>query len=85
MAIDDIKLILNKLYTTFNIIESPEISFEINPDDGNLEYLHKLKDSGINRLSIGIQSFKDPLLKFLNRRHNAKQSINSIIDAQTAG
>ena len=85
IPIDEIKIILNQLYTTFNIIERPEITFEINPDDVNLDYLHRLRNSGINRLSIGIQSFKDPILKFLNRRHNATQSVNSIIDAQTVG
>ena len=85
ISIKNIELILNQLYTTFNISEEPEITFEINPDDVYFEYLHKLKSIGINRLSIGIQSFNDKILNFLNRRHNLKQSIHSIIHAQKLG
>lgn len=79
-----IELILNVLYKTFNISEKTEITFEINPDDVDLKYLETLRSIGVNRLSIGIQSFNDYVLKFLNRRHNAKQSINSIKNAQAA-
>lgn len=85
IPIKNIELILNKLYSTFDIIKDPEITFELNPDDSDLKYLEQLKNYGINRLSIGIQSFNDSILKFLNRRHSAKQSAKSIINAQKVG
>jgi len=85
VSIRHIELILKKLTEIFIISEAAEITFELNPDDVDCGYYLKLKNIGINRLSIGIQSFNDDVLKFLNRRHNAKQAINSIKDAQFSG
>ncbi|NPA36489.1 MAG: radical SAM family heme chaperone HemW [Chlorobi bacterium] len=62
-----------------------EITFELNPDDGNLLYLEKLRKSGINRLSIGIQSFDDKILSVLNRRHNSAQAKSVVENARKAG
>ena len=55
-------------------IENAEITLEANPDDLKKEYLKEIKDAGINRLSIGIQSFFDEDLKWMNRSHDAKQA-----------
>jgi len=85
VSIRHIELILSKLSEVFNLSEKAEISFEVNPDDVDCAYYLQLKNIGINRLSIGIQSFNDDILKFLNRRHDAKQAINSIKDAQFSG
>ena len=62
-----------------------EITFELNPDDGSLEYLSALRKTGVNRLSIGIQSFDEGLLKVLNRRHNAVQAKQVVSNARQAG
>lgn len=62
-----------------------EVTFEANPDDLSKEYLVALRSAGINRLSIGIQSFNDEALKFMNRRHDAAQAIRSIELAREAG
>lgn len=62
-----------------------EITMEVNPGDASLEYLQTLHNLGINRLNIGIQSFDDELLKFLGRRHTAKQAAAVINDARLAG
>ena len=62
-----------------------EITLEANPGDLNLEKLTALKRLGINRLSIGIQSFNDAELRLIGRRHNAAQAIQAVNDAQTAG
>jgi len=75
-------LIISKIKNKNNL---KEITFELNPDDGFPGYLDKLKETGINRLSIGIQSFDERLLKLLNRRHNAEQAKNVVINAGKAG
>ncbi|MBN2681977.1 MAG: radical SAM family heme chaperone HemW [Bacteroidales bacterium] len=80
-----IKEILEKLSSSFNIDKNAEISLEANPDDLEIEYLNSLLNLGINRLSIGIQSFSDDLLKFMGRRHNSAQAIQSVKNAQSVG
>lgn len=74
----------------FNISSSSEITTELNPDGINSEglsfdYLRALKDIGINRLSIGAQSFDDNILKLINRRHNSAQIMQAVKNAQNAG
>jgi oxygen-independent coproporphyrinogen-3 oxidase len=58
---------------------------EANPENLNKAYLSELTRTGINRLSIGIQSFRDSDLTFMNRAHNSKQAISSINDAIEIG
>ena len=58
---------------------------ELNPGDATLEYMQAVKEAGINRLSIGIQSFQDSLLRLIGRRHNAAQAIEAVRMAQKAG
>lgn len=62
-----------------------EISLEINPDDASLEKLQSFFDAGINRLSIGIQTFDDPKLLTLGRLHTSDKATQTILDARTAG
>ena len=65
--------------------ENIEITMEVNPGDVSKTYLRDLKAVGINRLNIGVQSFDDDLLKFLGRRHSAKEALAAIDDARKAG
>ena len=65
--------------------DATEITMEANPGDLTSEYLHAIRRAGINRLSIGIQSFKDELLQLIGRRHTATQAINAVHMAQEAG
>lgn len=62
----------------FGLNEDAEITLEANPDDLSEAYIAQLSKTGINRLSIGIQSFDDSVLKFLNRRHSSRQSEDAI-------
>ena len=62
-----------------------EITLEANPDDITPEYLDSLKDLPFNRISIGIQSFMDEDLRFLNRRHNAQKAIQAVKICQDYG
>jgi len=58
----------------FDVSSNFEITIEVNPDDCSKEYLEAIKKSGINRLSVGIQSFNDKHLEQMHRAHNSKQA-----------
>ena len=66
----------------FDVIAYPEITLEANPDDLTPTYLKALKNTGVNRLSIGVQSFQDAELTLMNRAHNGKEAVQSVIWAQ---
>ena len=85
LYIQDIEIILNQIYTHFQIKADAEISFEANPDDLNINYLRALKNLGVNRLSIGLQSLNDDMLRFLRRRHTADDAISSVENADKCG
>ena len=74
--------LLNKIFTKikdkFNIKNNCEVTIEANPDDISLKKLEKWKQIGFNRISLGVQSFNDKILKKLNRIHTSKQSHNAI-------
>ena len=70
--------LMNSAREHYNINDQAEITLEANPDDIDLEKAEAWKALGINRFSIGIQSFADENLKWMNRAHNAKQSITAI-------
>ena len=77
--------ILNTVYRNFKINSGAEITFEANPEDLKDDYLKQLKTFGINRLSIGIQSFRDKDLVQMNRAHDAAQAISSVEQAANEG
>jgi oxygen-independent coproporphyrinogen-3 oxidase len=81
----EIKSIIGTIYRLFNIDENAEITLECNPDDLDEKKLTSLKNLGINRLSIGIQSFDDADLKFMNRSHNSSEAENCIHLAKMVG
>ena len=69
----------------FVVQPGAEVTLEANPDDITLERLSAWKSLGINRLSIGVQSFQAPVLRYLNRAHDSRQAVKSIELAQKAG
>lgn len=75
---DELILILEKIKSEFAITSDAEITLEANPDDISEEKLTGWKKAGINRLSIGIQSFFDEDLEWMNRAHNSSQAIDSL-------
>jgi oxygen-independent coproporphyrinogen III oxidase len=81
----ELNKLLEKLHRNFSVIEDAEITLEANPDDLILEKIKSLKRSGINRLSIGIQSFRDQDLKLMNRSHNSEQAKQCVSMAQAHG
>ena len=82
---NEIDQILKTIYKNFTLIDNPEITLEANPENLSIEYLTKIKDSGINRLSIGIQSFHDKDLKYLGRIHSGIQARDCVENAQKLG
>ena len=77
--------ILSSIYGEFSVSDQAEVTLEINPDDAGVDYLRGLRTLGVNRLSIGVQSFYEDDLRFMNRAHSAEQS-SAIIDlARSAG
>jgi oxygen-independent coproporphyrinogen III oxidase len=86
LSVCEIERILKVIRKKCTLVNTPEITFEANPDDLTSDYLSELRNNtGINRLSIGIQSFQDAQLKLMNRRHNALEAINCIDRAKNAG
>lgn len=80
----EIKSILDNISGNFSIDEKPEVTIELNPDDVNDDFLDGLKKTIVNRISIGIQSWRDQDLKFMNRRHTASSAaiaLDRIFDA----
>jgi oxygen-independent coproporphyrinogen-3 oxidase len=82
---NDLQLLMDTLYAVFNVEAGTEITLEANPDDINEEKLSAWKQTGINRLSIGAQSFFDDELQWMNRAHNAQQAYKSIELAKQNG
>jgi oxygen-independent coproporphyrinogen-3 oxidase len=78
LNISDFEKIMNGIHRNFTVSSDVECTIEANPDDINTEKLKGWKGSGINRLSIGIQSFQEKELRWMNRAHNAEQSIQCI-------
>lgn len=82
---NELEAIFNSIYKHFKVANDAEITLEANPDDLNKEQINTLKNSLVNRLSIGTQSFFDVDLEYMNRAHNANEAERSILLAQDAG
>jgi len=78
LSAEELKQIFDTIDCNFQVSDDVEITLEANPDDLTREKLEVLKISGINRLSIGVQSFFEEDLKLMNRAHNAKEALESI-------
>jgi len=85
LSTDELQRILDSLGSLFSIKHDAEITLEANPDDLSKRYLEQLNSTAINRLSIGIQSFNDKELQYVNRVHTAAEAISCVKAAQDAG
>ena len=81
--------ILMSVQKNFDLISNPgitpEITVETNPADLDRSFLESMREIGINRINIGVQSFDEKVLDFLGRRHSAKQAISAIEASRKAG
>jgi oxygen-independent coproporphyrinogen-3 oxidase len=86
LSIGQLQQITRAIHDHFSVHPHAEVTLEANPDDLNQEYLSALKEKTIvNRISIGIQTFNDDALTWMNRSHNARQAYDAILYARQAG
>ncbi len=77
--------ILTALHDTFDIGVLDEFTFELNPDDARPDYLQAIRSLGVDRLSMGVQSFNPELLTFMHRSHTRDQALRSLENIRNAG
>ena len=82
---EELAAILSAIQTHFEVSVNSEITFEVNPDDASEENLSTWKELGINRLSIGLQSFQETDLAWMNRSHSTQQGETAVRLAQAHG
>jgi oxygen-independent coproporphyrinogen-3 oxidase len=82
LAVAELNSLLEVIHKNFEVIPNPEITLEANPDDLSAQKIGELACTSINRLSIGVQSFFEDDLQFMNRAHSAKESEFSIREAK---
>lgn len=85
LSVEELGTILQKILTLFAVDSDAEITLEANPDTLSLESLQGLRSIGVNRLSIGIQSFFDEDLRYLSRRHDSRHARECLLWAKEAG
>lgn len=81
LTIGELRMLIDTIYENYEVVEDPEITLEANPDDLSAKKIKELAKLPINRLSIGIQSFFDDDLKFMNRAHTAEESKKCLTEA----
>ncbi len=82
----ELEKIMTAIFRHFKVSENAEITLEANPMSAKeVSKLHAFKSLGINRLSLGVQSFSDSELKMLGRMHTSKEAIDTVINAEKAG
>ncbi len=81
LASKEINDLIATVYANYQVVSDPEITLEANPDDLSIQKIKELAGSKVNRLSIGIQSFFDDDLKFMNRAHSANEAATCIEEA----
>lgn len=77
--------ILSTIFKFYRVARPLEITLEANPDDLTNDYLKELYKVGVNRLSIGVQSFHESVLRWMNRAHDSKQALKSVEISRSAG
>ena len=85
LTADELGRLMRSIRSRFTVAADAEITFEANPDDMSPENLAVWKQQGINRLSVGIQSFYDRDLRYMERIHDASEAEKAVKRAQTAG
>ncbi len=85
LAASQVEYILHCISKVYNISADAEITIEVNPDDVTADLMRAYRTAGINRVSIGIQSFIDEELKFMGRRHNAYDAEKSVEISMNSG
>ncbi len=85
LELSELQAIFGALQQHFNIADNAEITLEANPDDLDKDKLEAIRQLSVNRLSIGIQSFHEADLRYMNRSHTAGQALKVLDDALQSG
>jgi oxygen-independent coproporphyrinogen-3 oxidase len=85
LSVKDLEDIIQQIRRQYRVDENCEISIELNPDDVNPVYLEGLKQLQFNRISLGVQSWRDADLRMLNRRHDSAQAEKALREIFSAG
>ena len=85
LGYDHLKKLMRVIQFEYNLSSNPEITLEANPDDLSEEKLVMLYEHGMNRLSIGVQTFNNHKLKWMNRQHSGQEAIDTFYAARKAG
>ncbi|MBM3400760.1 MAG: radical SAM family heme chaperone HemW [Bacteroidetes bacterium] len=85
LSADELKIIMDQITDQFEVSSYVEITLEANPDDLNKQYVREIRNSFINRFSIGVQSFHEDDLRWMNRAHTAAEALGAIKRIQDAG
>ncbi|WP_017259501.1 radical SAM family heme chaperone HemW [Pedobacter arcticus] len=85
LSADEISNLVESIQSNYEVVANPEITLEANPDDLGVEKLKDVRNTAVNRLSIGVQSFFDEDLRWMNRAHVAKEAESAIKRAQDFG
>lgn len=85
LAPGEIERFVAQVREQFDCSQLEEVTIEVNPDDITSEYVAELRETSVNRISMGVQSLDDCCLQFMGRRHSAKQAVEAVKLLQTAG
>jgi oxygen-independent coproporphyrinogen-3 oxidase len=85
MPLEEMRTLIDGLRAAFDIVPDAEVTLEANPGSIDQPYLRGLRDLGVNRLSIGVQSFHDDELRTLDRLHTAQHALDAFAAARAAG
>ena len=85
LSLEELESIFTTIYNIYKVKEDAEITLEANPDDLAPEYVATLRQLPVNRISMGIQTFQEDILKLLHRRHTAQQAIEAFQRCRNAG
>lgn len=85
MSVEMLQRIMLACRNSFHVMEGAEVTLEANPGTVSAKHLEKIRQAGINRLSLGVQSFNDDLLRILGRLHNAVEAREIYFEARSAG
>lgn len=85
LSVEEVSELIAAIYRHYRLSDKPEITLEANPDDLTAEYLQGIRAAAVNRLSIGIQSFREADMALMNRSHSVDQAIKSVKLSQDAG
>ena len=85
LTVEELEEIFTYIYKVYRVKPDAEITLEANPDDLTPEYVDALRSLPVNRLSMGIQTFREDTLKLLHRRHTARQAVEAFHRCREAG